>query len=74
MVLSQFDPKTDKVIEPRGTKVFELPYGEKNTTTGLLEVHRNTWYNLHIKLKQTPSGPVPYIVDTWSNQDADLPW
>lgn len=74
VVLSQFDPKTGKAIEPRGTKVFELPYGEKNTTTGLLEVHRNTWYNLHIKLKQTPSGPVPYIVDTWSNQDADLPW
>ena len=74
VVLSQFDPETDKVIEPRGTKVFELSYGEKDPTTGLLEVHRNTWYNLHIKLKQTPSGPVPYIVDTWTNKDVDIPW
>lgn len=74
VVLRQFDPTTGKAIQTNGTKVFELPYGEKNTETGLLEVHRNTWYNLHIKLKQTPSGPVPYIVETWSNQDVDLPW
>lgn len=74
VVLSQFDPKTGKAAEQRGTKVFELPYGEKNSETGLLEVHRNTWYNLHIKFKQTPSGVVPYIVDTWEDKPVDIPW
>ncbi len=74
VVLSQFDLKTGKAIEPRGTKVFELPYGEKNPKTGLLEVHRNTWYNLHIKFKQSPEGVVPYIVETWEDQPVDIPW
>ena len=75
VLLTKFDPATVTVKkEDEEYKYFELPYGEKNPETGFLEVHRNTWYNLHIKLKQTPEGVVPYIVDTWSNQDVDLPW
>ena len=73
VILTKFDKQTEEIIERR-YQYFELPYGEKNSETGPLEVHRNTWYNLHIKLKQTPSGPMPYIVETWSNQDVDLPW
>lgn len=74
VVLSKFDLTTGKAIEPRGSKVFELPFGDKNTTTGHLEVHRNTWYQLHIKFRNTIEGPVPYIVETWTNQNVDLPW
>lgn len=74
VVMSKYNPQTGKVIEPRGDKVFELPFGEDNASTGFKDVHRNTWYQLNIKFRYTPEGPVPYIVDTWSNQDVDLPW
>lgn len=73
VVLSKFDLTTGKAIEPRGSKVFELPFGDKDNT-GRIEVRRNTWYKLHIKFRNTNEGPVPYIVETWSNQDVDLPW
>jgi len=73
VILTKFDKQTEEIIERR-YQYFELPYGEKNSETGLLEVHRNTWYNLHIKLKQTPSGPMPYIVETWEDQPVDIPW
>lgn len=71
VVLSKFDLTTGKAIEPRGSKVFELPFGDKNPTTGHLEVHRNTWYQLHIKFRNTIEGPVPYIVSPWD--DVDIP-
>lgn len=71
VVMSKYDPKTGLVIKPRGNKVFELPFGEKNATTGLLDVHRNTWYQLNIKFRYSPQGPVPYIVSPW--EDVDIP-
>lgn len=75
VVLSKFDLDSGKAIEPRGSKVFELPFGDKNPTTGNLEVRRNTWYKLHIKFRKAPDGTEqPYIVDTWTNQDVDIPW
>lgn len=60
-------------IVKRRAKRFGLLYGSKNSK-GLYEVHRNTIYRVHLRMKQTPEGPVTYIVDTWSNQDVDLPW
>lgn len=72
VVLSKFDLSTKKVIEPRGSKVFELPFGDKES--GNVKVHRNTWYQLHIKFKNTVDGPVPYIVETWEDQPVDVPW
>lgn len=74
VVLSRFDLDTGKAIEPRGFKVFELPFGDKNPTTGTMEVRRNTWYKLHIKFKTTADVPVPYIVGTWEDQEVDIPW
>ena len=74
VVLSKFDLTTHKAIEPRGSKVFELPFGDKNPKSGNVEVHRNTWYQLHIKFKNTVDGPVPYIVETWEDQPVDIPW
>ena len=71
VVMSKYDPQTGKVIKPRGDKVFELPFGEVNPTTGLKDVHRNTWYQLNIKFKYGPKGPVPYIVSAWD--DVDIP-
>lgn len=74
VVLSKFDLDSGKAIEPRGSKVFELPFGDKNPKSGNVEVHRNTWYQLHIKFKNTVDGPVPYIVETWEDQPVDIPW
>lgn len=72
VVLSKFERGTNKVIEPRGAKVFELPFGDKNPTTGNLEVRRNTWYKLHIKFRKAPDGTEqPYIPDPW--EDVDIP-
>ena len=72
VVLSKFDLNTGKAIEPRGSKVFELPFGDKNPTTGNLEVRRNTWYKLHIKFRKAPDGTEqPYIPDPW--EDVDIP-
>lgn len=68
--MSKFERDPLKVTERR-YKYFDLPYGEKNPETGLLEVHRNTWYNLRIKFKQTSEGVIPYIADTWT--DVDIP-
>lgn len=66
--MTKFDKKTEQIVERR-YKYFDLPYGEKNSETGLLEVHRNTWYNLHIKFRKAPEGPVPYIVSAWDEVD-----
>ena len=71
VVMSKYDPQTGKVIEPRGNKVFELPFGEVNPNTGLKDVHRNTWYRLNIKFKYTPQGIVPYIVSDWTNVEIE---
>lgn len=61
-----------KIVQRRA-KRFGLLYGSKNSK-GLYEIHRNTVYRVYLRMKQTPAGPVPYIVDTWTNQDVDLPW
>ena len=51
------------------SKVFDLKYGTK--VGSRYEVHRNTLYRLHLRLKNTPSGVVPYIVSAWD--DVDIP-
>lgn len=71
VVMSKYDPQTGKVIEPRGDKVFELPFGEVNATTHLKDVHRNTWYQLNIKFKYGPNGVQPYIVGDWTNVEVE---
>lgn len=68
--MTKFDKQTEKILERR-YKYFDLPYGEKNSKTGILEVHRNTWYKLHIKFEQTPEGPVPYIVSAWDDVEIE---
>lgn len=68
--MTKFDKQTEQIIERR-YKYFDLPYGEKNPKTGIMEVHRNTWYKLHIKFEQTPEGPVPYIASPWD--DVEIP-
>lgn len=72
--LSEMDFDMQEYVGPLRKIKVHIPFGEKNSTTGLLDIHRNTWYKLHLKLKPTPTGVVPYIVDTWTNQDVDLPW
>lgn len=57
------------VVGKRRYKYFELPYGEKNPETGLLEVRRNRWYNLHIKFKVVSGALQPYIVTDWTEID-----
>lgn len=72
VLLTKFDPATVTAKpEDEEYKYFELPYGEMNTETGLMEIKRNTWYNLHIKLKQTPLGVVPYIVSPWDDVEIE---
>lgn len=71
VIISEFKGNT---ITKTRYKYFDLPYGEMNTETGLMEIKRNTWYNLHIKLENTKEGVVPYIVDTWEDQPVDIPW
>lgn len=61
-----------KIVQRRA-KRFGLLYGSKNSK-GLYEVHRNTIYRVHLRMKQTPSTPVPYIVETWEDQPVDIPW
>ena len=69
--MSKFERDPLKITERR-YKYFDLPYGEKNPETGLLEVHRNTWYNLHVKFRKAPDGTEqPYIPDPW--EDVDIP-
>lgn len=58
------------VGEPRAKK-FDLPFGEKNPTTGLYDIHRNTIYNILLKLKKTPQGVVPYVVAPWHEVNID---
>lgn len=70
-VMSKFERDPLKVTERR-YKYFDLPYGEKNSETGLLEVHRNTWYNLRIKFRKAPDGTEQaYIASAWD--DVDIP-
>lgn len=70
-VMSKFERDPLKVTERR-YKYFDLPYGEKNPETGLLEVHRNTWYNLRIKFRKAPDGTEQaYIASAWD--DVDIP-
>lgn len=54
------------------SKVFDLKYGTK--VGKRYEVRRNTLYRLHLRMKQTPKTPVPYIVETWEDQPVDVPW
>ncbi len=62
-------------IVQRRAKHFGLLYGSWNSKTNLYEVHRNTIYRVHLRMKHAPDGTeLPYIVETWSNQDVDLPW
>lgn len=70
-VMSKFERDPLKVTDRR-YKYFDLPYGEKNPETGLLEVHRNTWYNLRIKFRKAPDGTEQaYIASAWD--DVDIP-
>lgn len=71
VVMSKYNPQTGTVIEPRGDKVFELPFGEDNASTGFKDVHRNTWYQLNIKFKYGPNGVQPYIVGDWTNVEVE---
>lgn len=71
--ITKFDPDTYEIDGKRRYKYYEIPFGSKRAD-GLREIRRNHNYEILLRFKQTPEGPVPYIVDTWSNQDVDLPW
>lgn len=69
--LTKFDPDTQEVIEKcRRYKAFEIPFGTKGAN-GLREIRRNHSYEILLRFKQTPKGPVPYIVSPW--EEVDIP-
>lgn len=76
VVIWQVDHKTQTFVkDDQGkviSKVFDLKYGTK--VGNRYEVHRNTLYRLHLRMKQTPETPLPYIVETWEDQPVDIPW
>ena len=67
--ITRFNPSTKEIVgEDRRYKYFDIPFGTKNAN-GIRETHRNTYYKLLLRFKQTPEGPVPYIVSTWDEVD-----
>lgn len=69
--LTKFDPETREVIEKcRRYKAFELPIGTKGKN-GLREIRRNHSYEILLRFKNTPKGPVPYIVSDWTNVEIE---
>lgn len=72
--ITKFDPDSRQVVEGgRRYKAFEIPFGTKGAN-GLREIRRNHSYEILLRFKYTPAGPVPYIVDTWEDQPVDVPW
>lgn len=69
--LTKFDPDTREVIEKcRRYKAFEIPFGTKGKN-GLREIRRNHSYEILLRFKNTPKGPVPYIVSPWDDVEIE---
>lgn len=72
--ITKFDPDNNyKIDGKRRYKYYEIPFGTKRAD-GLREIRRNHSYEILLRFKQTPEGPVPYTVDTWEDQPVDIPW
>lgn len=71
--ITKFDPDTYEIDGKRRYKYYEIPFGSKRAD-GLREIRRNHSYEILLRFKQTPEGPVPYVVDTWEDQPVDIPW
>lgn len=72
--ITKFKPDTKEIVGKRRYKYYEIPFGTKRTD-GLREIRRNHNYEILLRFRKAPDGTEqPYIVDTWTNQDVDIPW
>ena len=72
--ITKFDPATKAIVGKRRYKYYEIPFGTKRDD-GLREIRRNHNYEILLRFRKAPDGTEQvYIVDTWTNQDVDLPW
>lgn len=72
--ITKFNPDTQEIVGKRRYKYYEIPFGTKRAD-GLREIRRNHSYEILLRFRKAPDGTEqPYIVETWSNQDVDLPW
>lgn len=71
--ITKFHPATNEIVGKRRYKYFALPFGSKGAN-GLREIRRNHSYEILLRFKYTPETPVPYIVETWEDQEVDVPW
>lgn len=69
--ITRFNPSTREITDRR-YKYFPMTIGTK--VGQLRQIRRNHSYEITLRFKQTPSGVVPYIVDTWEDQPVDIPW
>lgn len=72
--ITKFDPDNKQIVGKRRYKYYEIPFGTKRAD-GLREIRRNHNYEILLRFRKAPDGTEqPYIVDTWTNQDVDIPW
>ena len=71
--ITKFDPTTKEIVGKRRYKYYALPFGSVGAN-GLREIRRNHSYEILLRFKYTPETPVPYIVETWEDQEVDVPW
>lgn len=72
--ITKFDPATKAIVGKRRYKYYEIPFGTKRDD-GLREIRRNHNYEILLRFRKAPDGTEQvYIVDTWTNQDVDIPW
>lgn len=72
--ITKFDPETYAIVGKRRYMYYEIPFGTKRAD-GLREIRRNHSYEILLRFRKAPDGTEqPYIVDTWTNQDVDIPW
>lgn len=72
--LSEIDFGNKGFVGDRRKIKIHVPIGERNSNTGLLDTHRNTWYKLHLKLKAVKKvdGSITYEVVPYNRKDVDL--
>ena len=72
--ITKFNPDTYEIVGKRRYKYYEIPFGTKRAD-GLREIRRNHSYEILLRFRKAPDGTEQsYIVDTWTNQNVDIPW
>ena len=61
------------------TLTYRIPIHNEEGASDYYSIRRNTIYHIDLTFygKEIQEGPktiLPYRVDTWTNQDVDLPW